>query len=176
MEFSILGPVEASVHGRPLGLGGVRARTLFATLVVHANHVVAADQLIDEVWPELPADKAAASLQVRLSGLRKLLRSAGPDDRLVTRPPGYLLRVAAAELDAGRFEERVLAGNAMLEAAEPAGALAHLDAALGLWRGPALAASTRRPRGPKRAGLRSCGWRRRSHAGRHCWTAAGSPS
>jgi DNA-binding SARP family transcriptional activator/pimeloyl-ACP methyl ester carboxylesterase len=139
MEFSILGPVEASVLGRPLGLGGVRARTLFATLIVHANHVVAADQLIDEVWPELPADKAAASLQVRLSGLRKLLRSAGPDDRLVTRAPGYLLRVAAAELDAGRFEEQVLAGNAMLGAAEPAGALAHLDAALGLWRGPALA-------------------------------------
>ena len=106
---------------------------------MHANHVVAADQLIDEVWPELPADKAAASLQVRLSGLRKLLRSAGPDDRLVTRAPGYLLRVAAAELDARRFEEQVLAGNAMPAAAEPAGALAHLDAALGLWRGPALA-------------------------------------
>jgi DNA-binding SARP family transcriptional activator/pimeloyl-ACP methyl ester carboxylesterase len=139
MEFSILGPVAASVHGRPHGLGGARATALFATLVVHANHVVAADQLIDEVWPELPADKAAASLQVRLSGLRKLLRSAGLDDRLVTRAPGYLLRVAASELDARRFEEQVLAGNALLAAAEPAGALAHLDAALALWRGGALA-------------------------------------
>src|SRR5580704_2401974 len=113
MEFSILGPVEASAHGRPLGLGGARARALLATLIVHANHVIAADQLIDEVWPELPAENAAASLQVRLSGLRKTLRSAGPDDRLVTHAPGYLLRIAADELDARRFEEMVLAGNGM---------------------------------------------------------------
>jgi DNA-binding SARP family transcriptional activator/pimeloyl-ACP methyl ester carboxylesterase len=139
MEFSILGPVEASANGRPLGLGGARTRALLATLIVHANHVVAADQLADEVWPELAADKAAASLQVRLSGLRKLFRSAEPDDRLVTRAPGYLLQVAADELDARRFEERVLAGNEMLAAAEPARALAYLDEALRLWRGPALA-------------------------------------
>jgi DNA-binding SARP family transcriptional activator/pimeloyl-ACP methyl ester carboxylesterase len=139
MEFSILGPVEASANGRPLGLGGARARALLATLIVHANHVVAADQIIDEVWPDLPADKAAASLQVRLSGLRKLLRSAEPEDRLVTRAPGYLLQIAAAELDARRFEERAVAGNGMLAAAEPARALAYLDEALRLWRGAALA-------------------------------------
>jgi DNA-binding SARP family transcriptional activator/pimeloyl-ACP methyl ester carboxylesterase len=139
MEFSILGPVEASADGRPLGLGGARTRALLATLLVHANHVVPADQLIDEVWPELPAGRAAASLQARLSGLRKLLRSAGPDDRLVTRPPGYLLRVGADELDARRFEEGVAAGNDMLAADGPGRALGCLDEALRLWRGPALA-------------------------------------
>jgi DNA-binding SARP family transcriptional activator/pimeloyl-ACP methyl ester carboxylesterase len=138
MEFSILGPVEASADGRPLGLGGARARALLATLIVHANHVVAADQIIDEVWPDLPADKAAASLQVRLSGLRKLFRSAEPEDRLVTRAPGYLLQVAATELDARRFEEGAVAGNGMLAAAEPARALSYLDEALRLWRGAAL--------------------------------------
>jgi DNA-binding SARP family transcriptional activator/pimeloyl-ACP methyl ester carboxylesterase len=139
MEFSILGPVEASANGRSLGLGGGRTRALLATLIVHANHVVAADQLIDEVWPELPAERAAASMQVRLSALRKLLRSAGPEERLVTRPPGYLLQVGADELDARRFDEGVVAGNGMLAAAEPDRALAYLDEALRLWRGPALA-------------------------------------
>ena len=139
MEFSILGPVEASANGRPLALGGARAKAVLATLIVHANHVVGTDQLIDEVWPDMPAGNAAASLQVRLSGLRKLLRSAGAEDRLVTRAPGYLLRVGADELDARRFEEKILAGNGALAAGDPAGALEHLEQALSLWRGPALA-------------------------------------
>jgi hypothetical protein len=50
--------------------------------------------------PGHPAGKAADSLQVHLSELRKALRSAEEADRLVSRPPGYLLREAPAELDA----------------------------------------------------------------------------
>ena len=106
MEFSILGPVDVTVGGRSLELSGARARAVLATLIVHANHVVAAEQLLDELWPGQPADKAVASLQVRMSELRKILRAAAdaPDaDRLSTRPPGYLLRVTEAELDSCRF-------------------------------------------------------------------------
>jgi DNA-binding SARP family transcriptional activator len=96
MEFSILGPVDVTVRGRSLELSGARARAVLATLIVHANHVVAAGQLLDELWPLQPADRALASLQVRMSELRKVLRSAADSpgaDRLSTRPPGYLLRV-----------------------------------------------------------------------------------
>ena len=42
MEFSILGPVDVTVGGRSLELSGARARAVLATLIVHANHVVAA--------------------------------------------------------------------------------------------------------------------------------------
>src|SRR5580693_2536952 len=146
MKFGILGPVEVTVGGRPLEVGGARARAVLATLIVHANHVVAADQLIDELWPGRPADKAAASLQVRLSGLRKLLRTAADaedrddrEDRLTTQPPGYRLRVAPSELDARRFEDLVAEGNKALAVGDAAAALDHLDEALSLWRGPALA-------------------------------------
>ena len=139
MQFGILGPVEVTASGRRLDVGGARARAVLATLIVHANHVVSADQLIDELWPGLPADRAAASLQVRVSGLRKLLRSAGEDDRLATRPPGYLLRLAPPELDAGRFAELTAAATAELADGDAAAALAHVDGALSLWRGPALA-------------------------------------
>jgi DNA-binding SARP family transcriptional activator/pimeloyl-ACP methyl ester carboxylesterase len=142
MEFSILGPVEVTVSGRPLELSGARARAVLATLIVHANHVVAAEQLLDELWPLQPADKALASLQVRLSELRKVLRSAADSpgaDRLTTRPPGYLLRVTEAELDSCRFTELTAeAADAMAED-KPAIALHRLDEALRLWRGPALA-------------------------------------
>jgi DNA-binding SARP family transcriptional activator/pimeloyl-ACP methyl ester carboxylesterase len=142
MEFSILGPVDVTVHGRSLELSGARARAVLATLIVHANHVVAAGQLLDELWPLQPADKALASLQVRLSELRKVLRSAADSpgaDRLTTRPPGYLLRVTEAELDSCRFTELTAeAADAMAED-KPAIALHRLDEALRLWRGPALA-------------------------------------
>ncbi len=86
MEFSVLGPLEVTADGRPLELAGARTRAVLAVLLVHANQVVSSDRLIEELWPGHPAGKAADSLQVRLSELRKALRSAGEAGRLVTRP------------------------------------------------------------------------------------------
>jgi len=105
VEFGVLGPLEVTADGQPLELAGPRTRAVLALLLVHANQVVSSDRLIDELWPGQPADKATDSLQVRLSELRKALRSAGEADRLVTRAPGYLLRVESGELDALRFEQ-----------------------------------------------------------------------
>jgi DNA-binding SARP family transcriptional activator len=135
MEFSILGPVEVTVSGRPLELSGARARAVLATLIVHANHVVAAEQLLDELWPSQPADRALASLQVRMSELRKVLRSVADSpgaDRLSTRPPGYLLRVTPAELDSCRLEELRLAAlearaEALLECGKLGDAIVELE-------------------------------------------------
>jgi DNA-binding SARP family transcriptional activator/pimeloyl-ACP methyl ester carboxylesterase len=142
MEFSILGPVDVTVGGRSLELSGARARAVLATLIVHANHVVAAGQLLDELWPLQPADRALASLQVRMSELRKMLRSAADSpgaDRLSTRPPGYLLRVTPAELDSCRFTGLTAEAANAMAGGNPAIALHCLDEALRLWRGPALA-------------------------------------
>ena len=142
MEFSILGPVDVTVGGRSLELSGARARAVLATLIVHANHVVAAGQLLDELWPLQPADRALASLQVRMSELRKVLRSAADSpgaDRLSTRPPGYLLRVTPAELDSCRFTGLTAEAANAMAGGDPAIALHCLDEALRLWRGPALA-------------------------------------
>ena len=68
MEFSILGPVEVTASGRPLELSGARARAVLATLIVHANHVVAAEQLLDELWPLQPADRALRMLALYRAG------------------------------------------------------------------------------------------------------------
>jgi DNA-binding SARP family transcriptional activator/pimeloyl-ACP methyl ester carboxylesterase len=139
VEFGVLGPLKVTADGQTLGLGGARARAVLAILLVHANQVVPADRLIEELWPGHPPDKAADSLQVRLSELRKAFRMAGEGERLATSPPGYMLRVAAAELDTLRFEQLVGEGKAALEADDAATAVQRLDQALGLWRGPALA-------------------------------------
>ena len=139
VEFGILGPLEIAAGGQPLPVQGARTRAVLAMLLVHANQVVPADRLTAELWAGQPADRAAASLQVRVSQLRKALRAAGEADRLVTRPPGYLIRVTPGELDAPRFEQLARDGETALAAGDGALAARRLDEALGLWRGAALA-------------------------------------
>ncbi|HJY61899.1 MAG TPA: alpha/beta fold hydrolase, partial [Streptosporangiaceae bacterium] len=139
MEFGVLGPLEVTAGGQSLALAGARTRAVLALLLVRANQVVSSDRLLEELWPGQPADRATDSLQVRLSELRKALRSAGEADRLATRSPGYLLRVEPGELDALRFEQLAAEGGAALAAGDAATAAQRFDQALGLWRGPALA-------------------------------------
>src|SRR3954462_2754098 len=130
-EFRLLGPLEAAEGGRPLVLGGAKQRGLLAVLLLHANQAVSSDRLIDQLWGESPPATAGKIVQVYVSRLRKQLGEA----RLLTRPPGYLLRVDPGELDLARFER--LVAEAREEDAAAAGA--KLRVALALWRGPPLA-------------------------------------
>jgi DNA-binding SARP family transcriptional activator/pimeloyl-ACP methyl ester carboxylesterase len=139
VEFAILGPLEVSAGGQLLSLPGARLRAVLAMLLAAAGQVVAAERLTEELWPGQPADRAAGSLQVRVSQLRKILRLAGEPGRLVTQSPGYLLRVEPGELDAARFGRLADAGRAALEAGDAELAARRLDRALSLWRGPVLA-------------------------------------
>jgi Transcriptional regulatory protein, C terminal len=86
-----------------LDLGPGKQRALLAILLLHANEVVSAARLIDDLWPEGAPRTATKSVQVYVSGLRKQLG----ERRLVTRKPGYLLRVEPDELDGARFEQIV---------------------------------------------------------------------
>lgn len=132
MEFRILGPVEVIHDDRALALGGASQRALLAALLLSANEVVSSDRLIDELWGGEAPESGAAALQVRVSQLRKALRTAA--DRLETRSPGYVLRVEPGELDLDRFTMLL----AEAEDADSTEASEKLRAALALWRGPAL--------------------------------------
>src|SRR5262245_26726533 len=124
MEFRILGPLEVLADGEPLSLGGTRQRAVLALLLTRPNETVSVDRLIDQLWSDEPPRTAANTLQYYVSQLRKIL---GPD-RIVTRAPGYTLRLEPDELDLDRFERLVARGDAD-----------SLREALALWRGPALA-------------------------------------
>ncbi len=124
MEFRILGPLEATAGGEPLQLGGARQRAVLALLLTRPNEVVSTDRLVDQLWGAQPPRTALNTIQYYVSQLRKLLGV----DRIVTRPPGYLIRVEPGELDLQRFE--ALLAQDDVEA---------LREALALWRGPALA-------------------------------------
>jgi DNA-binding SARP family transcriptional activator/pimeloyl-ACP methyl ester carboxylesterase len=139
VEFHVLGPLEVTSGGRSLSVGGTRTRAVLAFLLINANAVVSAGRLAEELWPGLAPGRAAANLQVRLSELRKALRSVAEDDRLATQAPGYVLRVAPGELDVVRFQQLAASGREALAAGDAATAVRLLDESLALWRGPALA-------------------------------------
>ena len=128
-EFRLLGPLEAVVDGKPVQLAAAKPRALLALLLLDRNRVVSTERLIDELWNEEPPAQATKTVQVYVSQLRK---SLGPD-RLVTRPPGYVLRVEDGQLDLERFEQLTEAARSL----PPREARDKLQQALALWRGPA---------------------------------------
>ena len=131
LEFRILGPLEVSDERGSLTLGGQRQRALLAALVLEAGRVVASDRLIDLLWGDEAPRTATTSLHNLVSRLRKELGA----DVLETRSPGYVLRAAPQQIDARRFETAI--GDARRLPTEER--REHLQDALALWRGPALA-------------------------------------
>src|SRR5439155_18497604 len=138
-EFRLLGPLEAVVEGRPVQLAAAKPRALLALLLLNRNQVVSSERLIDELWGDEPPATAMKTLQVYVSQLRK---EFGPD-RLVTRPPGYLLHVHEGELDLERFEQLAAEARQRLANGDAAGARDQMRAALRMWRGPPEAVAAR---------------------------------
>jgi DNA-binding SARP family transcriptional activator len=131
LEFRILGPLEVADDGEPLQLSGQKQRALLALLLLDANRVVSTDRIVDALWGEAPPRTAATSLQNFVSQLRKLLGA----DVVVTKPPGYQLRIAPEQLDLERFTRLVEESRAE----PPDERAAKLRRALALWRGRPLA-------------------------------------
>jgi DNA-binding SARP family transcriptional activator len=131
LEFRILGPLEVSDETGHVALGGPKQRALLAILVLDAGRVVPTDRLIDLLWGEEAPRTATASLQNAVARLRRALGA----DVLVTHAPGYRLEVEPEQIDARRFEH-AFADARPLPAEERR---SRLQAALDLWRGPALA-------------------------------------
>jgi DNA-binding SARP family transcriptional activator len=141
MEFRILGQLEVLDEGRPIALGGSRQRALLALLLVHAGETLSTDRLIDELWGERPPVKAAKTVQMQISRLRKALAGDaghGSAGVVVTRERGYQLVLDPDCLDAHRFERLVAEGGSELAAGRPQRAFSALEQALALWRGRPL--------------------------------------
>jgi peptide/nickel transport system substrate-binding protein len=137
LQYSILGPLQVHAGGSTVSLGGTKQRTLLAVLLLHANEALSKDRLAEELWGGAPPSSAGHSLEVYVSQLRKVLGATSAQP-LVTRPPGYELRVEPGELDLHRFEELTAEGRSALREADAASASRLLREALAIWRGAAL--------------------------------------
>src|SRR6266702_1059571 len=116
MQVRILGPFQLEEGGRRITIGGVRQRAVLANLLLHANEVVPSEQLLVDLWGEDSPPSAANALQAAISRLRREL----PPERLITRAPGYALRVFPEELDVTRLEQLISQGRDALAAGTPA--------------------------------------------------------
>jgi DNA-binding SARP family transcriptional activator/tetratricopeptide (TPR) repeat protein len=137
LEFSILGPLEVRSGPDVVPIRGSRQKALLAMLLLHANNVVSADRLLDELWGAEPGTDSV-TLRVRVSQLRKALDARGGADLIRTRAPGYVLAIDRDCLDLRRHEQLVADAAVKLEH-DPAAAAAGFRDALALWRGPPLA-------------------------------------
>jgi DNA-binding SARP family transcriptional activator len=138
MRFRLLGPLEVWAGEDWQGIGAPKWRSVLAALLVNAGQIVPADVLINEVWGETPPAKAGNLISIYVLRLRRLL---GDTDStlLVTRAPGYLLRLAPGDTDVQVFESLVREGGRAYAAGDPERAAAQLAEALALWRGSPLA-------------------------------------
>ncbi|MDI2132307.1 BTAD domain-containing putative transcriptional regulator [Yinghuangia seranimata] len=145
-QFRILGPLAAVRHGSELPLGGTRQRAMLGYLLLSPNQVVATSRLITALWGDAAPASARKVLQNTVWRLRRLFEpepgtpeSIRPDVELLTRAPGYLLRVEPAHVDLHRFRALAAEGRSELDAGAPAAAAELWRDALALWRGPVLA-------------------------------------
>ena len=124
-------------------LGGRKQRAVLSALLVRAGRVVSLDQLIDDLGPADPPARAAATVQVFVSNLRRALEPdrprGAPARLLVTSAPGYVLRADPGTVDAHEFVRLAGEGRAALHDQDAERAAELLGRAEGLWRDAALA-------------------------------------
>jgi predicted ATPase/DNA-binding SARP family transcriptional activator len=149
MDVAILGPLEVRDKGGPLPLGGFKQRALLAILATHANKVVPVDSLVQLIWADDAPATAGHSIHVYVSELRKVLEPRtsrrGHTASLISKPPGYMLRLEDEQFDLNRFQRLTEEATASVAARDWKAAADSYRKALAVWRGPAFAEFTSLP-------------------------------
>ena len=147
LQYFLLGPLEVLRDGQPCTPAARKRRVLLAVLLMSANEPLPAACLIDALWGCRPPRSATATLQMYVSGLRRMLDPghsvAGRDARrhplLRTETSGYRLLVRPGELDVDRFGALAAFGRGHLAEGRCAEAGEAFRRALALWRGHLVA-------------------------------------
>ncbi|MFF8957361.1 BTAD domain-containing putative transcriptional regulator [Streptomyces sp. NPDC014894] len=144
MKFRSLGPFEITTEdGRSHIPPTPKVCQVLALLLTRPEEIVPVDLFMEELWSDNPPRSALTTLQTYIYHSRRMFVTEGladPEETVVvTRNPGYLIRLADHQLDAHEFENMVKTGRraadqGFLEIAEQ-----KLRHALEMWHGPALA-------------------------------------
>ncbi|WP_331727989.1 AAA family ATPase (plasmid) [Streptomyces coelicoflavus] len=147
MWYGMLGPVVVR-HGRTsLDLGPRQRRLLLTRLLIEDGRPVSLTELCHSLWGEEQPTAAVSSIRAHVSRLRSVL---DPDRKsrssvLVSGAAGYALAVPREARDTTTFEAHVLRAREAYSREQLPLARAEIDAALGLWRGPALGEAAEEP-------------------------------
>jgi DNA-binding SARP family transcriptional activator len=137
-EFCLLGPLLVRRDGVVTPVTRGKERAVLAALLLGAGRAVSLDELAETLWGSSPPRSARVTLQNYVRRLRRALADTG-DSRISTLPHGYLMSVAADELDVSRFEALQVAARGAARKGAWDQAAAQMRAALSLWRGEPLA-------------------------------------
>ncbi|WP_327292752.1 AfsR/SARP family transcriptional regulator [Streptomyces sp. NBC_01198] len=146
MRFEVLGPLQVCGPKGSFSPSAPKMEVLLTALLIRAGRLMSKEQLTVELWGESPPRRAAASLHVYVSQLRKFLNSAAGTQEgaaaagceLVTRAPGYLLHIGERGLDLHDFQEAAQRGRRQLRSGRHEAAVTSFEAALSLYRGPLI--------------------------------------
>ncbi|MFD3978684.1 tetratricopeptide repeat protein [Streptomyces griseus] len=134
-RFRILGPLEASVDGRRLALGGAVQERVLSVLLLESGRVVPLPRLVEAAWGEDPPTTASHQVRKAVSELRRRI----PGDAVIsTEGSGYRITLATAQLDLLEFNDRIQAAEHALRENRRPDAVRELEAALALRRGAVL--------------------------------------
>lgn len=121
----------------PVDLGGKRQRALLARLMIGAGAPVTYAQLIAAIWDEPPAT-ARQQIHNIIRQLRELFGRIAARATIEYSKIGYTARVDVQTVDLWRFRADVADATTAESAGHAAEAVALLEQATALWRGPAL--------------------------------------
>ena len=138
LEFCLLGPVVVRCGEVALPVPRGRQRAVLAVLLLNAGRVVSVGEIAETLWGTAPLPSATATVRNYVKRLRRVLGDAD-QARIVTRSPGYVIRVDPGELDVARFEVLLEGARDAARGGSWEAAADQARAALALWRGEPLA-------------------------------------
>lgn len=136
MRYEILGSLRVVDETGVRSLTAPKIETLLAVLVIRADQLTSVGQLMDEIWMSTPPKRAVPAVHVYVSQLRRFLSQDGSkESRIVTRSPGYLLRLGDDETDVHDFARLAREGQSHLRARRYDDSVESFKSALALCRG-----------------------------------------
>jgi DNA-binding SARP family transcriptional activator/Flp pilus assembly protein TadD len=138
LEFCLLGPLVVRCGGVALPVPRGRQRAVLAVLLLNAGRVVSVGEMAETLWGPSPLPSASVTVRNYVKRLRRVLGDAD-QARILTRSPGYVIRVDPGELDVARFEVLLEDARSAARAGYWEAAADQARAALALWRGEPLA-------------------------------------
>lgn len=128
----------------PKEWGGQKPRSLLKLLLTRPGRAFPRDEILDALWPGVPAESAERSLRVTVSLLRRALEPElrrGSDSRyILSKRPGYLFdRGSSCDFEVWQFEEHQKRAEAAWKAGKLEETIGECRAALNLTQGEFLA-------------------------------------
>jgi DNA-binding SARP family transcriptional activator len=144
LRFTLLGPVRVWRGERELSLGPPQRKAVLATLLLRADQVVTASELVDAVWGDSAPASVHGVVQTHVSMLRSVLEPERPrrGQASVLRSvgSGYSLAVGSAGYDLREFEKTLELARQHREEGSAREAVEWYAKALAMWRGEPLSA------------------------------------